>query len=488
MKPRGTGHIVNIASLAGKAGAPGLATYCATKHGVVGLSEAVRAELRGTGVEVTVVMPGFVNTELIAGVQDLAASSARRPRTSPTRPSSRAQGPALRRLRAAAPGRAHRARRALLPRRAARGRRARDERRRRRSSADRAPARAYEARAAHSAPAAEASSPRPRPTSRRRRPPERQPVGDRRADQRPLVLLQEVAGARDQAGRRPPERGRERLARPRAAARGSSAPHSISVGRRSLAQRREHAPPGVRARRVGRLRDQAPGTPARRPCAPRSGTARRRRRRPRRPGRCGSRGARACRPAASSVRSTKARERVPGVAHRLLAGEQAGVHQHEPRDALGVLDREPQADRAAPVVHDERRVAQVEVLEQRRRRPRRGGRRSTSRGPSACPSGRSPARSGRITRWPASQHAAAATLRHRKLQVGSPCNITTGRAVALVDVREAQPVDGAVARRPREVRAGPSSSTSGVRMASVIRRVATPVEQRRAAPSRRARR
>jgi NAD(P)-dependent dehydrogenase (short-subunit alcohol dehydrogenase family) len=71
MRPRGTGHIVNIASLAGRAAAPGLATYCATKHGVIGLSEAVRAELRGSGVEVTVVMPGFAKTELASGVPDL---------------------------------------------------------------------------------------------------------------------------------------------------------------------------------------------------------------------------------------------------------------------------------------------------------------------------------------------------------------------------------------------------------------------------------
>ena len=41
-KPRGTGHIVNVASSAGKTGFPHLATYCATKHAVVGLSEAVR--------------------------------------------------------------------------------------------------------------------------------------------------------------------------------------------------------------------------------------------------------------------------------------------------------------------------------------------------------------------------------------------------------------------------------------------------------------
>ena len=68
MKPRGTGHIVNIASSAGKTGYPHIATYSATKHAVVGLSEGARAELRGTGVEMSVVMPAFVNTELTAGM------------------------------------------------------------------------------------------------------------------------------------------------------------------------------------------------------------------------------------------------------------------------------------------------------------------------------------------------------------------------------------------------------------------------------------
>jgi NADP-dependent 3-hydroxy acid dehydrogenase YdfG len=65
---RGHGHLVNIASTAGKAGFPGGATYCGTKHFVVGVSEAVRAELRGTSVEVSCVMPGVVNTELAAGL------------------------------------------------------------------------------------------------------------------------------------------------------------------------------------------------------------------------------------------------------------------------------------------------------------------------------------------------------------------------------------------------------------------------------------
>ncbi|HEY6692026.1 MAG TPA: SDR family NAD(P)-dependent oxidoreductase [Solirubrobacteraceae bacterium] len=70
MVPRGTGHIVQLASLAGRSGFPHLATYCATKHGVVGLSEAVSLELRGTGVEVSVVMPGLVKTELTTGMPD----------------------------------------------------------------------------------------------------------------------------------------------------------------------------------------------------------------------------------------------------------------------------------------------------------------------------------------------------------------------------------------------------------------------------------
>lgn len=70
MVPRGSGHIVNIASQAGKAGFPGGATYCATKHAVVGLSEAARGELRDTGVEVSVVMPAVVNTELGSGLHE----------------------------------------------------------------------------------------------------------------------------------------------------------------------------------------------------------------------------------------------------------------------------------------------------------------------------------------------------------------------------------------------------------------------------------
>jgi NAD(P)-dependent dehydrogenase (short-subunit alcohol dehydrogenase family) len=67
-KPRGRGHIVQLASIAGKGGFPGGATYCATKHAVVGLTEALRSELRGTGIEMHQVLPIGVNTELYSGV------------------------------------------------------------------------------------------------------------------------------------------------------------------------------------------------------------------------------------------------------------------------------------------------------------------------------------------------------------------------------------------------------------------------------------
>jgi NAD(P)-dependent dehydrogenase (short-subunit alcohol dehydrogenase family) len=66
--PRGRGHIVQLASITGKGGFPGGATYCATKHAVVGLTEALRAELRGTGIELHQVLPIGVNTELYSGV------------------------------------------------------------------------------------------------------------------------------------------------------------------------------------------------------------------------------------------------------------------------------------------------------------------------------------------------------------------------------------------------------------------------------------
>jgi NAD(P)-dependent dehydrogenase (short-subunit alcohol dehydrogenase family) len=69
MLARGHGHVVNLASVAGKGGFPHAATYCATKHAVIGLSEAVRQELKGTGIELTCILPAVVNTELGSGIE-----------------------------------------------------------------------------------------------------------------------------------------------------------------------------------------------------------------------------------------------------------------------------------------------------------------------------------------------------------------------------------------------------------------------------------
>jgi NADP-dependent 3-hydroxy acid dehydrogenase YdfG len=65
---RGSGHVVNLASIVGRIGVLGLATYSGTKHFVLGVSEAARLELRGTNVDISCVVPGAVNTELAAGI------------------------------------------------------------------------------------------------------------------------------------------------------------------------------------------------------------------------------------------------------------------------------------------------------------------------------------------------------------------------------------------------------------------------------------
>ena len=71
MVARRRGHVVNLASTAGKIGLPDGAVYCATKHAVVGLTEAVRLEHADTGVRFTTVMPALVRTELTAGTRPM---------------------------------------------------------------------------------------------------------------------------------------------------------------------------------------------------------------------------------------------------------------------------------------------------------------------------------------------------------------------------------------------------------------------------------
>jgi short-subunit dehydrogenase len=67
MRARGRGHVVTIASLASYVGPIGEATYGATKHAVHGWTKAVRAELRGSGVDFSLVLPGVARTELAEG-------------------------------------------------------------------------------------------------------------------------------------------------------------------------------------------------------------------------------------------------------------------------------------------------------------------------------------------------------------------------------------------------------------------------------------
>ncbi len=69
MVRRGSGHVVNICSSAGKVGVARLAAYCATKFAGIGLTDSVRAELRCSGVRFTIVNPGFVKTGMFEGAR-----------------------------------------------------------------------------------------------------------------------------------------------------------------------------------------------------------------------------------------------------------------------------------------------------------------------------------------------------------------------------------------------------------------------------------
>ena len=64
MRVRGSGSLVGIASVAGIRGLPGHAAYCASKAAVISYCEALRGELRGTGVQVITIAPGYVDTPL----------------------------------------------------------------------------------------------------------------------------------------------------------------------------------------------------------------------------------------------------------------------------------------------------------------------------------------------------------------------------------------------------------------------------------------
>jgi short-subunit dehydrogenase len=69
MVERGSGHIVNISSIAGWIGSQGLSSYCASKFGLRGFGESLAGELKGTGVHVTNVYPCFSRTAILDSPQ-----------------------------------------------------------------------------------------------------------------------------------------------------------------------------------------------------------------------------------------------------------------------------------------------------------------------------------------------------------------------------------------------------------------------------------
>jgi 3-oxoacyl-[acyl-carrier protein] reductase len=67
MRDRGSGRIVNIASISGRLGTARLTAYCAAKHGVVGLTRALAEETRDRGLQVNAICPGSVDTDMLKG-------------------------------------------------------------------------------------------------------------------------------------------------------------------------------------------------------------------------------------------------------------------------------------------------------------------------------------------------------------------------------------------------------------------------------------
>ncbi len=74
MAERGWGRVVNVASIAGRMGAPYISAYVASKHAVVGFTRAVAMEYAASGVTVNAVCPGYVDTDLVASAVENIAS------------------------------------------------------------------------------------------------------------------------------------------------------------------------------------------------------------------------------------------------------------------------------------------------------------------------------------------------------------------------------------------------------------------------------
>lgn len=77
MRRRGRGHVINVSSVVGKRALPMTGAYGASKYALHGFSDALRVELRGTGVEVSVICPGFTRTEFSDNVIDYGVERGR---------------------------------------------------------------------------------------------------------------------------------------------------------------------------------------------------------------------------------------------------------------------------------------------------------------------------------------------------------------------------------------------------------------------------
>ena len=71
MREMDEGHIINISSIAGKTGIPGMAGYCATKYAVMGLSQSLFKELRKYGIKVSTVYPGSTKTNFFDDIKSV---------------------------------------------------------------------------------------------------------------------------------------------------------------------------------------------------------------------------------------------------------------------------------------------------------------------------------------------------------------------------------------------------------------------------------